>query len=225
MRASPLAVRLGAVSALSAVAFYLVSLPVAHFGDVPASSDSAAQVAAFFAAHRSGVLAAFLMNAVGWGILIPTFLAALRALLPGGDDDTNFASLLMWGAGLLVVALVLVDILLLGVLAFRAPGQSPHDAQQLYDAFAICGNLSAAPTVALLLAFALLARRTGLPGWIAWIAVISAIAHALALFSVARSGVFRPTDIFSVAAPLTFQVWLVGTAVVLLRGRPVAAAA
>jgi len=220
MRASNHAARLAAVCGLLAVLLYLVSLPIAHFSDVPKSSDSAAAVAAFFGAHRSGVLVAFLMNGIAWGVLMPVFLAGLRALLPGVDDASNFLSLVMWGTGLIVVGLVLVTILLLGVLGFRAPSLDPRDARSFYDAFAICGNLSAAPTVAFLLAFAGLVRRVGgLPAWTVWVAVASAIAHALAFASVARTGVFRPTDLFSVLAPLTFQVFLVSVSVALLRGR------
>jgi hypothetical protein len=98
--------RLVAGAALGVAVLYFASVAVGSLASLPGTDASAARVLAFFIGHRTGLLAAVVLNGIAWCVLMPVVFVGLRLRIAG--EGSAAASLALGGA--------LVESALIGVL-------------------------------------------------------------------------------------------------------------
>ena len=210
--------RLTGVGALTVAVLYAVSVPLGSLASAPATDASGPAVAQFYSEHRTGLLAALVLNGIAWCALMPAVFVGLRARV--GPRDSLAATVALIAAAV-EAALIGVALLLGLVAAYEAPHLAPQAAKSLNDAVWIALNVSAWPTVPCVLGLVLATWRTRVfPISVVAVGVLVAIVHAVTSISFARAGVVSPAGIGTLAAP-AFALWLVVIAVALLR-RPAA---
>jgi hypothetical protein len=207
--------RLTALGALTVAALYAVSVPVGSLPSAPASDASGPAVLHFFSEHRTGLLAALVLNGIAWCALMPGVFVGLRARVdPRGSLPATVALI----AAAVEAALIGVALLLSLIAAYEAPHLSAQLAKVLGDGIWIALSVSAWPTVPCVLGLVLAARRSGaLPISVIAVGLGVAAVHAATAVGFARAGALSPTGIGAAAAP-AFAIWLVVIGVALLRG-------
>jgi hypothetical protein len=207
---------LTACAALATALLYLISIPIGSFNEAPEAGASGAAVLHFLDAHRSGVLAATVLNGIAWCALMPVTFAGLRRLLRGGTAGTAATVALICAA----VESAMIGLgLVFGLLAaYEAPQLAPGNARMLGDAFSLASGASAWPTVPCVVAL-VLAWRAGagrMPRAVLALAVLTAALHVIASFGFARSGALAPDQLPGLAPP-AFALLMAGIGVALLR--------
>jgi hypothetical protein len=212
---------LTACAALAAALLYAISIPIGSFNDAPDAGASGVAVLHFLDAHRSGVLAACVLNGIAWCALMPVAFAGLRQLLRGGAAGTAATVALICAA--VESALIGLGLVFGLVAAYEAPQLSPANARLLGDAFSLTASASAWPTVPCVVALVLAwrASSTRLPRTVSAIAGLAVVLHAIASFGFARSGALSPDHIPGLA-PIAFALLLAAVGVALLRGAALA---
>ena len=209
-----------AYAALGTALLYLISVPIGSFADAPEIGASGAAVLSFFAAHRSGVLAASVLNGIAWCALMPLTFAGLWQLLRARAGTASAVALICAAVESALIGVALV----FGIVgAYESPQLAPGIARVFGDAFNLATSASAWPTVpcALALAFAWRAydRSTRVvPG----LALLAAALHTIASVGFARSGTLSPSSIPALA-PISFALLMAAIGVTLLRRAPLAA--
>jgi hypothetical protein len=205
-----------AYAALGTALLYLISVPIGSFNDAPDAGASGAAVLHYLDAHRSGVLAACVLNGIAWCALMPVAFAGLRQLLRGGSADAAATVALICAA--VESALIGLGLVFGLVAAFEAPQLAPEDARLLGDAFSLATGASAWPTVPCVVALALAWRGAAgrLPRTVSALAALAVALHAIASFGFARSGALAPDHIPGLA-PISFALLMAAVGVALLR--------
>jgi hypothetical protein len=207
---------LTAYAALGTAVLYVISVPIGSFNEAPDAGASGAAVIHYLDMHRSGVLAACVLNGIAWCALMPVTFAGLRQLLRGDGASTAATVALICAA--VESALIGMGLIFGLVVAYEAPQLAPGNARLLGDAFSLAASASAWPTVPCVIALAL-AWRAGagrLPRSIAVLAALTVALHAIASFGFARSGALSPDHIPGLA-PIAFALLMAAVGVALLR--------
>lgn len=215
------AARATGAAALGIALLYAVSVPLGSLASAPASDAPAADVLAFVSAHRSGLLAAVVLNGVAWCALMPLAFAGLRDLLGPAGGTAATAS---FACALVTAALVGVLLVFVGVAAYESPSIDAALTKVLVDGSYLATTASGWSTVPCALGMALALRRTrALPRAAVGLAFASAAMEAVSSVSVARGGALSPTGI-ALLAPAVFALWMAVVGFALLR-RPAEAPA
>lgn len=207
--------RLTALGALAVALLYAVALPVGSLTSAPASDASDAAVLHFFTEHRTGLLAALVLNGIAWCALMPAVFVGLR---PQMGARGGLAATVALISAAVEAALIGIALLLCLIAAYEAPQLGPQLAKVLGDGVWLALSASAWPTVPCVLGLVLAARRSrALPTSVIAVGLLVAAVHAATAVGFARAGPLAPTGIGAVAAP-AFAIWLAVIGVALLRG-------
>jgi hypothetical protein len=206
-----------AFAALGTALLYVISVPIGSFDDAPDAGASGAAVLQFLDAHRSGVLAACVLNGIAWCALMPVTFGGLRQLLRGGAAGTAATVALICAA--VESALIGIGLVFALVAAYEAPQLAPGNARVLGDAFSLATSASAWPTVPCVVALVLAWRASAarLPRSVSAPAALALVLHVIASFGFARSDALSP-DHIPALAPIAFALLMAAVGVALLRG-------
>ncbi len=185
------------------------------------SADDPTAVAAFVAAHRSAILGQSMLFVVSAGMTL-WFLGAVRERLARAEGSTEGLSAVVFGAGCVWAALQMAaQALQVGVAMAPIGTPSPAILWAMAAMFSI-GNF---PMGVALIAHAVVSLRTrAFPVWLGWISVAAAAAQmTLFVGTVVRTGPLAPNGWLTYVLYPLFIVWLVPTAVVMIRRSPATA--
>lgn len=143
------------------------------------------------------------------------FLGSLWSALRRAEKGSGWLSTTAFGAGLMAVTIKLGSAAPVLAARYRAPGGLDSQlARSLQDMNNVSFALTFFPLAVLLVAFAIVAIRSGaLPGWLGWIAAALAAAFL-------AGGVVGSANLESEWAGLpmlVFTLWVIATSVVLIR--------
>ena len=203
----PVAV-LGAI----AVGMYLVAIGLTP-GHAPDSESAGTQIVRWAAAHRTQLLASYLLFAAGLAVLV-VFAAGLgqvirRAEGKGGWLGTASVACVAGGSGIFGAGTALFM-----TVAYR-PDTDPAVARALWDAGWLAYNTAGFAFVAWIGIVVVAALRHGaLAPWTAWIGMPVGVINLIGPLAVKDgSGAFSPQGWFALVVGLTFAVWLVALTV------------
>jgi hypothetical protein len=206
--------RLGAATGLAALAAGVVGGALER--GWPSAHDPAA-VAAFIERHRTAILAqsmAFLFSSA----LFLGFLGSLRAFLARAEGGAATRSTVMFGAGLVWVAISMVAQALQIGAGMARGGDIP--AAVLWEQAAVFG-VANLPLAMALSACALVALQLrALPRWWGWLSALAA-ASQLALWAgtVIDHGPLATNGWLTYVLYPAFALWLVPTVILMVRGQ------
>jgi hypothetical protein len=206
--------RLAAAAGAAFAALVAVSIALSTGG--PSPGDSAAKINAYFgdAANRDKLTLAALLYGLAAVCLIG-WVAGLRDRLREGGPQTAFAGRVLFGGGLVVVALECASVAALvgypfALGFFDAARPDPQIALALQGVSYWLASLAGLVTAAMAAATGIAALRTGaLPRWLARTSLV------LAPLSIVSALMYL--------APVTLLIWVLATSVALAR-RPRSAA-
>jgi hypothetical protein len=149
----------------------------------------AGEIAGFVDAHRSALLVAVILTAMGVALWL-LFGAGVWAWMRETASGESFLSTCFLVGLVSFVMLLFAGFMSFLVLVYRAP--EPSDPRLLYDLAFTLLAMSGIPTAVALDAYvAHVFGERQLPVWTAWIAVVAALANLVLLASlVVRSGFF-----------------------------------
>jgi hypothetical protein len=213
--------RLGAAAGAAAILVYLVGAAVMPVE--PPFGAPAAEVAAYFDEHRSGIQLAAAIQAL-WAPLLIWFLATARAHAERASDAAGLAATVALGCGVVLVTLFLADVAALAVAALRPDNMaaSPELASALRDFSWLAQGMATPAVCAVPASLAAVALRHGAlwPAWVGWFGLASALAYALRLGTLfATDGPFAADGVLGLWVPVAaIASWLFLASVVLARG-------
>lgn len=215
----------GAFGIASSVLFLLLFVLYALAGITPRAED-AAKFTDYVSTHNSLLLTITLLYALSAACFV-VFLSGLRHLIRLANPDYEWASVLVFAAGLVDVTLGLVGFVLLGGAVLDTVNNKPDPS--------VVSALGEASTLALagigLVTLALFLASAGygtsgsglLPRWTAWVAYVGAVVSLVAVPAIyAGSG---PTAFYSadgyvtLIGVLVYLIWLLVAAVYVIVGR------
>ena len=207
---------LTAYAAIATALLYVISVPIGSFSDAPDTGASGAAVIHYLDVHRSGLLAACVLNGIAWCTLMPVTFAGLRQLLRGGAGRTAATVALICAA--VESALIGLALVFGLVAAYEAPQLAPANARLLGDAFSLASSASAWPTVPCVIALLVAWRATAgrLPRAVSTLAAVAVVLHVIASLGFARSGALSPDGIPGLA-PTAFALLMAAVGITLLR--------
>ncbi|HEX8939803.1 MAG TPA: hypothetical protein VF763_06530 [Candidatus Limnocylindrales bacterium] len=177
------------------------------------ASDSAARIAAHYAANHDALLAQALLFVLGSGFFI-WFAASLRSFLTRAEGGAGRLSAIAFGAA------VGSTVVTLAAVAFQVGlARAGSDAGQpalvgVMDALFVIANL---PLAVMLLAVAVITfRAAAFPAWLGWLTIAAAAAQLLPVLGIALDGGPLAADGW-VSAYLPYPLyalWLAGTTIV-----------
>lgn len=182
----------------------------------PSASDPSA-VAAFIADKRTEILGQSMLFVLSAALFL-CFLGSLRSFITRaeGGPATETLSTVLFGAGTVWVGLSMVaQALQVGQAMDPSAGVQPALLWTMSAMFSIA-NL---PLAVMLLAVGVVSSRSrAFPVWLGWLSVAAAGAQVLLWFgTVVRSGPLAPNGWLTYALYPLFALWLVPTAVLMLK--------
>ena len=204
-------IRVGAASGLVALVFGGVGGALER--GWPSATDPGA-VADFVSAHRVAILAqsmAFLLSAA----LIICFFSGLRSFVARSEGESEPACNAMFGASLVWASLQMIAQSFQVGVAMAPAGGAPSVLLWFMSAAFSISNL---PLAIALSVFAAIARQGSFPSWLWWISAAAACAEFLLFVgTVLESGPLGPNGWLTYTLYPVFLVWLVPTAVIVLK--------
>jgi hypothetical protein len=218
--------RFAGMAAVAFVVTYLVAIIVFIPSGLPNSADPASKVLAYVHVHRSALLTSAFLQSFA---VIPwiAFVSAVVVMMRRAEGETGVWSMMAAIGGAIAGALALVACGLGAMLVYRAAAGDAGLARTLLDGNTILiaiGGMAAA--VFIFAASNGLARAGAVAPWMGAFGTLVALVQIVGAAAYARGdGFFSPQGAYSYIAAIVFAVWLVATAVELMREHaPVAAA-
>jgi hypothetical protein len=189
---------------------------VAPMWDLPPTSASGAQIAAYTHAHRGQLIASVLVYALAMALFL-FFAAGLYAWLKRRESPPGVLSTAFGLGAASLSATVFAGFVAFCVLTYRVP--DPAVARTLYDLTFGLLAFSGLPSAVALGAYAALVIPGGfLPAWTGWLAALSALAHVAIAGSFAFSSGFLSLEGAGIIViPTTMFLWALATGVALVR--------
>lgn len=180
----------------------------------PVAGAPAADVAAYYTAHRSGLEIESVANGVG-AILLVIFAATFHARV------RSMPSLTAFGAAAILAACMLVEVAAFHALAFR-PNPEPARAALLNDLQSFTFQVTTFPSLLFLGAAGIAILGSGiLPRWLGMAAAIAAGLQVISWISFfAPSGVLAAGAIPDILAFSALLAWTVLCSITMLTTRP-----
>ena len=182
--------------------------------EVPGTTASDAEIAAYVARNRDGFIAAVTVYAFGMGLFL-AFAAGLWIWLREREGVGAGLPAVFALGSVSLVSVVFAGFAAILALAYRAPGVNA--ARELYDLCFGLLALSGVPTAVALSAFAAIVfKARPLPAVTGWVAALGALAHVVIAGSfLPRDGFFSLEGGVIVAVPSTLFLWLLVTSIAL----------
>ena len=206
--------RSGAVGGIAFVALVLAGF---FFPAPPPLDAPVTRVSRYYIEHQDSIHVSLLLFAAA-AFFFLWFLAALRDLLSTAEGGSGRLSALVFGSGLLILAVLVMTLTFVAGAAFRPEEASPELTRALHDLSFLASGVGAFAVATFFAAVAVLVARTGcLPAWLGTLAGVTAIVQALGAGSIfTDTGRFAGDDVISVLGLLTLLAWVLGASVVML---------
>jgi hypothetical protein len=210
------AIRLAGLAGLLSTALGVAGVIVDEMWTIPGTSATAGEITGFVDTHRSALLIALVLTAIGVSLWLVFGVGVWLSMRVTARDESFLATCFLAGF-VNFVTLLFAGFTSFLVLVYRAPAAS--NPRLLYDLSFGLLAMSGVPTALALCAYAAQAFRDGrLPSWTAWVAVAGALANLMLLASlVIRSGFFSLEGGVIIAIPGTLFLWIIGMSVTMLR--------
>lgn len=206
--------RYGAVSGLAFVGLFLVTL---FLGSPTDYGDPAAEVASFYREDQREVQVSVALWTAGL-LFFLWFLGALRNVLGSAEGAPGTLSTIAFGAGLVSAAFLALTAAFVAAAAARPDEMDPELIRMIDDLTFLVLAPGAFAVVGFLLASALVVLRSGaMPAWLAWLALILAVAQALSVGIVFTDRPpFGGSAPFHVVGLLGLLAWVLAVSILLL---------
>jgi hypothetical protein len=209
--------RLGALTGLAGVAFYVVGVVLP--GSAPKPDAATGQVIAYLADHRSTLLLGFALETIALALLL-CFLGELRTVIAGtGGSGVPLASAMAaaWVVLLTIIAAALLPAI---ALVWRGPPAGDPSLVRLGYDMETLGTYAATAMVALIAVGtpSLVIWRTGvLPRWLAVLGLVEVCLNVVELAALSsRHGAFAGGYIAGVG-PLAWALWVAAVSLCMAR--------
>ncbi len=193
----------------------------------PTADDSAAKFVAYYNDNRSILLIQFIVSVA---VVIPAlpFLGGLWHRLRETEGEGGVLAPAAILGFVLVGAMALVFGALYGALGYLAKGHGlDESAAKSFGVFGAFLNiaLSALAATFCLSSGYLFATKGTMPNWLGWIGIAAGALQAIAMFSIASSGIFAPLGPVGLISFLGFVVYTLAISVFMFRTPAATAAA
>lgn len=184
----------------------------------PTAQATGAEVAAYFAENRAGLLIQSLLFCLSAGAFL-FFLTGLRTHLHRAEGGTAPLANLAFAAG--AVGIGISALIQAPQVALAAASREPVEAglALLFGGLGYAlATIAYVPLAVMLAAVAAAGwRDRALPGWLTWLSAATAVGYLVASFGlVAESGPLVPGAVVTYLVYLLYVVWLAALAIVLL---------
>jgi len=156
------------------VVAWIIGLAIGMATSSPGPTDSPSTIGAYFSSHREvAMIQAYLLDGIA-GVALIVFAAALRSALRRFEGESATVSSVLFGAGIAVGTVSLLQGLFTQVLADRVAAMGDAGAiRTLYDLNTEGDTYKLLALGVFLVAVALLVFRTqALPRWLGWVAAV-----------------------------------------------------
>ncbi len=216
--------KVAAATGIGAIVLYVVSYALTG---APPSGANAAKVLQWATDKREAVLQAGFVSGLAM-VLYIWFLGSLRSYLRSAEGGSGRLSAVVFGAGVVTVALTALTTILSTMAVMRLPqAGDPAIAQLLNDGVSASIAVGWPPLAAMMGATAVITMRKGaFPAWFGALGYVGAIASLLASLGVATAtGAFSSSGAVGMLAFALAAVWMLVASVLLIQrvGKPVAA--
>jgi hypothetical protein len=197
---------------LLTVALYLTAIGLLPRG-APGSVAGGAEVGAYAAAHRSQLLASYLILAMGLAVLL-VFAAGLHRVIRRAEPEEGWLAMASVASAVGGAGIFGVGTALFMVVAYR-PATDPAVVRAFWDAGWLAYNIAGFGFVAWIAIITVATlRHDALPRWSAWLAIPIGVINFVGPFAVQHgAGAFSPQGWFAMVVALTFAVWLLAIAI------------
>ena len=208
-----------AVSGAIAMVAYLVAFALVS-ADAPDSGSSGAQIAEYASDHRSELLAAYLLLAIGLTVLMVFAAGVYRIMRRDGSGETGWLAMASLASAVAGAGIFGAGTALFMAVAYR-PATDPAVVRALWDAGWLAINTAGFGFSAWIAIIAIATfRHRVLPVWTAWIGVPVALIGLAGPFAVETgTGPFSPQGWFAAIVGLTFGAWVLAMSLAAWRFR------
>ena len=193
---------------------YLVAFAIVS-ADAPDSGSAGVQIAEYASDHRSELLAAYLLLALGLAVLMVFAAGVYRIITPGDDaGEGGWLAMASLASAVAAAGIFGAGTALFMTVAYR-PATDPALVRALWDAGWLAWNTAGFGFSAWIAIVAIATfRNRVLPSWTAWIGVPVAVIGFVGPFAVkAGTGPFSPQGWFAAVVALTFGAWVLAISV------------
>ena len=206
------------LAGLATVILALVAFAVFGTLSPPNETDSAPDIASFFADNRTALAGLVYLVALSFGFNL-VFFVGLRDVLRRRAPDTEMLATVGAAGGVVFIAVAYVGFGVLLQLVYREGAGDPDTQKTLFDIYTLNITMASVPTAVAAIATTIAVLQSGVfPKWLAWYGFAVAAAHLVGMGALARDGFFAPSVIGGYIAPLMFYAWVLAFSVLLLRG-------
>lgn len=206
------------LAGLATVILALVAFAIFGALSPPNETDSAPDIARFFADNRAILVVLVYLVALSFGFNL-IFFVGLRDVLRRRAPDTEMLATVGAAGGALFIAIAYVGFGVLLQLVYREGAGDPDTQKTLFDIYTLNITMASVPTAVAAIATTIAVLQSGaFPKWLAWYGFAVAAAHLVGMGALARDGFFAPSVIGGYIAPLMFYGWVLAFSVLLLRG-------
>ena len=198
------------------VVLYLVAIALTP-ADAPDSGSPGVEIVEWAAAHRTQLLASYLLLAVAVAVVM-VFAAGLYRIVRRAEDKDGWLAIASLASVVAGAGIFGAGTALFMTVAYR-PDTDPDVVRALWDAGWLAYNTAGFGFTAwiAIVAVATLRHRV-LPVWTAWLAAPVALIGFVGPFAVkAGTGPFSPQGWFALVVALTFGAWLLVVSLVAWR--------
>ncbi|MGQ0671086.1 MAG: hypothetical protein ACT4PO_15740 [Actinomycetota bacterium] len=188
----------------------------------PGVNDPVGKITSYYVVHRSGILLGEFLIGLG-GLFFLWFLGSMWSHFRRAEGEPGRVSAVVFGAGVLTLAVFLVEGSMYTALAYRIAREGdPRIIRAVWDMASVAATFRGYTVAALFAAIAVVVLRTGaLPRWIGGTAVVLGLLQIVRPLGVfANSGPFVLSGAFSGIGFALDGIWVLATSFLLVRAQP-----
>jgi hypothetical protein len=204
----------GIVFAILTIVAFVIVIP-----KPPDLDSSAPVIAAYYVDHQDALRVGLTMVGIGLFFYI-WFLGSLRSALGAAEGGSGRLTSIVYGAGLIAPAVLMLGLTAALTAAFRPDDVDPGVTRAFNDFFVVSAAPAASALVAFFAATALVGFRYGaLPAWAAWTSTVAAVGQVPAIgAALTTTGAFAGDGVLGLLVPvLTLIVGVIAISVALMR--------
>lgn len=204
---------LGAATGTVAVVLFVISFALAGAG--PKTSDSVQKIVAYNVDHRARLLTSSYLGMLGLAFFI-WFVGTLRGALSRIPDVSAELSGILFGAGMVVTTMVMVQLSLAAALAYRLPNDyAGSTVRAVHDITVILNVVVGFPAAVFLIAGGLLALRRNIGA--SWLGTSGLAIGIFEVFGAAAyrnfDGIMSPTGALTILGFVLFIAWVLAASI------------
>lgn len=204
---------LGAATGTVAVVLFIISFALAGAG--PKTSDSVQKIVAYNVDHRARILTSTYLGMLGLAFFM-WFVGTLRGALSRVADVGAELSGILFGAGMVLTAMVMVELTLAAALAYRLPNDySGSSVRAVFDVYNILNVVVGFPAAVFLVSGGLITLRRRMGA--SWLGVSGLAIGIFQVFAAAAyrnfDGALSPTGALTPIGFVLFIAWVLAASI------------